>query len=66
MTNTPAGVFDGNGFATWIPCNEPGPVRSLEAAETILRMHHQCSSVRCRARQSGLRFIEAANSGEDL
>lgn len=45
------------GFAAWLPCDKPICVPNLEAARTILRIHHQCSGVRCQARLSGLQFI---------
>jgi hypothetical protein len=42
-------------------CGRPVKVPSLEAAETILRMHHLCSSAVCQPRKSALAFLAEVN-----
>jgi hypothetical protein len=47
--------------SAWTRCDRPVRVTTIEAAHTILRMHHQCSGAVCLPRKSALRFLDDVN-----
>lgn len=51
--------FGHEGFSIALRCNQPVRVTSYEEAETLLRIHHHCSSDVCCARRSARAFLDS-------
>ncbi|RMI28455.1 hypothetical protein EBN03_29980 [Nocardia stercoris] len=60
-----ASTFGSQGFSAGLRCDVPAQIESFEAAQTLLRMHHQCCSARCMARQSARQFVDYVAGVQD-